>query len=422
MRRTYLLCLACLPLLRAVPACADEVAAPAGGWTLAALTARAVERSIAVAAAEAELEAARLRLPAASARERPEISVDGGLVVERDGAGMGAGPLAEARITRVLERPSTRRARARVAEAEVVAAAVELDRVHADVRADVARRMIRLAAAQLLRDAREAHHARLASTAGSLAGRGSAVPAVAAEVGTLDVAARLAAARAERARGEVADAWLELEELVHLHADAPPEIAFRLPGDLPEPDADGLVESARTAAFPVRALAAAAASASTQAELERRSAAPSVALSPFVSRSSALGSETTAGLGLSLPWPGGRAAPARAAAAGHSARAAALRLDLGRHLSGHHVEHVVARLASARRRCALFPLRGLAAADSGAEQVRIRFLSGRIPLPALLASLDVTLEATEETVSAHREAAEAWVDLAFASGREVTLP
>ncbi len=404
------------------PAVAEETRTPEGGWTLIALSERALERSIAVRAAEAELEAARLLAPASSTWDRPEVSVGGGVVTERDGAESGAGPVAEMSVTQVLARPSTRRARAAAAESQVAAARVEVDRSRAEIRVEVARRMIRLTAAQIMRRALAAHHGRLATALESLAGRGSAVPAVALEVSTLAASVRLAAARAERARGDVDDAWLELEELVHLHAAAPPALAFSLPDALPEPDAEALAGFARAGAFPVRVLAATAVSASVQADLDRRAARPAISISPFVSRSSALGTEMTAGLGIGFPLPGGRAARARTESSAHFARAAALRLDLERHLAGHHVEHLAARYASARRRCALFALAALPTLAAEGEEGQLQFLAGRIPLAVFIAAQDMYAEVVEETVNAQYDAAAAWVDLAYAAGREVVLP
>ena len=325
-----------------------EEALPSGRLTMERVVALALERSLAIRAAEARGSLARGRLRGAEVLSpfNPELSGGGGV---RFGA-EGVTAEAEGGLAQAFELGGPRRRRIEVAEAQVEAASERVEAARLRVAAEARAAYVEaIAARQILRLAQEAEGLarRLHSAAEE---RGDAEAATDLEVNVAVIEWSAARRELAEARRRLAEADLELARVLSL----PPRATIVLPEDLPPCPAvatplEELVGRAVTVRRELAALADEVGAAEAGVALARAEGWPDLVVSATYSLEE--GRDHIVGVGLSIPLPlfdrnQGEVARARAALELARVEREAAGLAVEREVAGAHAAYVAAAEAA----------------------------------------------------------------------------
>lgn len=393
-----------------------ESAATDQAVPLDALVRFAVERSPLIQAAAARVRAAHGDLTSAGALDNPEVEGGAGVKTQEGAGERKSGQAWELRATQRIPLPGRRSARRDEAQAAVRRADLALKRLTAETRAGTEVLAVRLLAAQKRAEIARSRSVRQRNAFSLIEGRPAGTPVIAVERETL----RLGELRTRReliaAEADVRQAWLALDRVVHLHRPDPSAVPEAVLAAVPELDLAAARRGVERQSLAVRESQADVDALVARARLARLAPWPDLAAGPFLERSSALDRESTVGAALSFPIPllnrnqGGIITSAALLEAGR------LDLQYAQHDAGHLAEALVARVQTARLRCAEAPFTRLAELEQEAAFVEEQLQLGRVSIQSFL-TVDTELqEASLAVVEAHLEAVEATVALKLAAG------
>jgi cobalt-zinc-cadmium efflux system outer membrane protein len=294
-----------LPLLLLPVLLRAEEATPPATVDVTELVRQAIDSNPERQAYVAALAADRESGASASSNPDPVLSLEVGRKRLRDagGAFLDEGQVWTASLSQTFEWPERLRLRRAIADRQIEASKLGLDRFEQALEAKATVLAYRLSRAQLRAQACEEVAERFAGLRKALVGRDPSGPAPTIELRSVEAAEVVARRRAEEARLGLQQALLEMNQLRGAPSLAPLAVKAPVLALKAAPKLDELLAAARQGNFSYRMQVLESEQLTLQSDLVRSDSVPGFTAGPYVSQDRVGGRETIVGLRFDIPLP-----------------------------------------------------------------------------------------------------------------------
>lgn len=366
----------------------------------------------------AELEAARADARGAASRPPPELTVQAGRQRVRDSAGAlaGEGTAWSVSLAQTFEWPGRLALRQALANRDVAFAELGLARFQAALAVRARTLAYGLAAAQEKAEAAAEVAARFRALRETFLAREPAGIAPLLETRVIEAQELVLQRRATGVQLALQAELAELNQLRGLPPDTPLTVARATPAFAVPPALPELLAAAREHHFDFRARRLEVERQGFAVQLARQEGRPSFTVSPYVSRETADGRDTTVGLGVTVPLPTGARPRAVADAAEARRRQAEAALQAAARAMELEIAQAAREFATRRAEAAQWAPDSAGRFRTAAADADRHYRLGAVPLATYVSLQTAYLDAVDALLDTQREALAAGLRLQLLTG------